>query len=104
MNLTNLQRVNLKILRKNRQHKPTVLLQFWSFKFELLTMACLTLLGYSIAPYEWMRCLLPGFFAGFLWAIFGVALGKVRFWPVMSEIVNWAKVEELIAETEDHNA
>ena len=104
MNLTKQQRTVLRALRQNRQRHPTVLSQMWSTKFELLTIALAMPAGYWMAPYDWMRWLVIGFSAGCIWGIYCFALSRVRFWPVMSQIVNWDRVEALSTERDDRTA
>ena len=70
----------------------------WSSKVELVIILLLIPIGYWIAPYDWMRWFIIGFGVGGVWAICAMAIARTRMWPVMSQIVNWDKVEELARE------
>jgi len=98
MDLTKQQLTFLRTFRKNRLREPTVLNLMWSSKFELLIVLLAMPVGYWIAPHEWMRWLIVGFGAGAVWGICALAIARTRMWPVMSQIVNWDKVEELTRE------
>jgi hypothetical protein len=98
MNLTKQQLTFLRNLQKSRQREPTALSLVWSAKFELLIVLLLMSVWYWIAPYDWMRWLIIGFGAGGVWGATAFALARMRFWPVMSQIVNWDKVDELTQE------
>jgi hypothetical protein len=104
MNLTKHQLTFLSTLRKNRLREPTVLSLVWDAKFELLIVLLLMSVGYWIAPYDWMRWFIVGCGAGGVWGVYALAFARARMWPVMSQIVNWDKVEELTGEKRDHAA
>lgn len=104
MNLTKQQLTFLRTLQKNRLREPTLLSLIWSAKFELVIILLAIPVGYWIAPYDWMRWFIVGFAAGGVWGVYALALARARFWPVMSQIVNWNTVEALIIQKSDHAA
>jgi preprotein translocase subunit Sss1 len=103
MDLTRFQLKTLRAFHSFRTERPTLtrlLAVNWS---TVLQLAVIGVLGYLVALF-----LIPT--AG--WVIIGISAGSlcrdiarfratVRAWPLYREIINWPRVSELVAETEN---
>jgi len=96
MNLTRFQIDKLKNFQRARGCNQTFLGFMWSTRAGLLPLVLFIPVTWWFAPDPFTKCLVTGFCIGVLLAICALAVHATRWWPVLSQVLDWKKVEELI--------
>ena len=107
MRLTKLQRSHLEFSRRYRNEPLILGTLLWAMKFKYLAgalyfgaSAVLTYAIWGVFP----PILLAVSFVTLLLRDFGVFLRTVQIWPVQQQVIDWEKVDQLLAADDTANA
>lgn len=100
MGLTREQERNLELYKIYRDHPPSVWQLFRANLWRYLLLAFLVLVLYLLAPaagIEALPLLVTGLFLGVLGRDLGTFLRFIRLWPVTTTVIDWPRLEALLA-------
>ena len=104
MELTREQRKNLELYKSYRDSPPSIwqlfranLWRYFLFAFLVILLYLLTL----IAGFESVPLVATGLFLGVLGRDIGIFLRFIRVWPATSTVIDWPRLEALLAEASE---